>query len=708
MANYSKLKVIWRNNLNNIYKENTIIGVGQEAVINIDENSISNIYVNFKVNNDFFTDLVEINGNVIQVPFKTDVLKEGTHQLEIVAYLENGDVIPSPTFSYHVEKSLENPNDITAETNYPILIQLLEEVEEWNENVKRKEIERQENENTRISNENTRISNEDTRISNETNRRQYEDTRRIEEDERLTLEEQRQNAELQRIANENERLRREVRRQDNEQNRIIRFNEMEAMVAEVEADVEEFERNLNTDVQQFKIDTNAAMIAHKNEVSEVIDGFGSQLTEIENEKSKKVDYLTPKMFGAKGDGQTDDTEALRNAIYQSHNTGKMLYFPNDCKCLISGALNYYNGEYYNVTLNIRGVLPSARWEYALSKYGGICIKNDCNVFYGKTISGEISNLSVTGVRSEGVHFFDNCHLSSIYIHGCNITNFGAFLYDSEISGVSRIDSNTFLTNFYFHRAVNKYTTITDSYITNNYINGGAEPTNNACFEFQSGNGSTIQGNFIDYYKVIYRPVGQARVEFPTSIGNQYQVFLYLYEVTHGGSYKFSSIGDTFNWTDETKLEKLKTYEKSTYTGQDGNTYEKPTYIASVRYSSSVIIKNANIQSNVGNIIFFEGHTGEYALGEFECDFVGITKYNQGKIALLEGSTQPYYHSGAYTYNTCKPYFIEKVDSLPAITSPWNSHPIGYMVRYNNENYKLIKKNDDNGNRVAQWVKFDDM
>lgn len=33
MANYSKLKVIWRNNLNDIYKENTIIGVGQEAEV---------------------------------------------------------------------------------------------------------------------------------------------------------------------------------------------------------------------------------------------------------------------------------------------------------------------------------------------------------------------------------------------------------------------------------------------------------------------------------------------------------------------------------------------------------------------------------------------------------------------------------------------------------------------------------------------------
>ena len=42
-------------------------------------------------------------------------------------------------------------------------------------------------------------------------------------------------------------------------------------MAEVEQDVEDFERNLNTDVQQFKIDTNAAMTAHKNEVSEELE-----------------------------------------------------------------------------------------------------------------------------------------------------------------------------------------------------------------------------------------------------------------------------------------------------------------------------------------------------------------------------------------------------------------------------------------------------
>ena len=87
-------------------------------------------------------------------------------------------------------------------------------------------------------------------------------------------------------------------------------------IAEVEADVDEFERNLNTDVQQFKIDTNAAMTAFSGE----IESMNSQLAEIENEK---ITYVNVKNCGAKGDGVTDDTEAIQYAV----NNYKTIFFP---------------------------------------------------------------------------------------------------------------------------------------------------------------------------------------------------------------------------------------------------------------------------------------------------------------------------------------------------------------------------------------------
>ena len=61
-------------------------------------------------------------------------------------------------------------------------------------------------------------------------------------------------------------------------------------MAEVEQDVEEFERNLNTGVEQFKIDTNAAMTAHRNEVSEELESVNSQLAHIENNNNDIILY----------------------------------------------------------------------------------------------------------------------------------------------------------------------------------------------------------------------------------------------------------------------------------------------------------------------------------------------------------------------------------------------------------------------------------
>ena len=77
-------------------------------------------------------------------------------------------------------------------------------------------------------------------------------------------------------------------------------------MAEVEADVEEFERNLNTGVEQFKIYTNAAMTTHKNEVHGQLTSFNSaiashryevnaQLVSHRNEVSKELDNINSQL-----------------------------------------------------------------------------------------------------------------------------------------------------------------------------------------------------------------------------------------------------------------------------------------------------------------------------------------------------------------------------------------------------------------------------
>lgn len=124
-----KFDVFWTKSLGTLYKDNSVDTYGKEANINLDLEEVLNIYANFKVGENSFTDSIEIldiENRLIRIPFKSDVLKEGLNEFEIVAVMKNGDVLPSQTYSYKVDKSLENPNAIEADTNYPVLIELID------------------------------------------------------------------------------------------------------------------------------------------------------------------------------------------------------------------------------------------------------------------------------------------------------------------------------------------------------------------------------------------------------------------------------------------------------------------------------------------------------------------------------------------------------------------------------------------------------
>ena len=123
---------LWKKDLGLIYKEASI-DRGKQFKVDIYLKEVKNIYANYKVNNKHFTDsieIVDIENNIINVPFRSSVLEKGKHELEIIAVMKNGNVLPSSTFTYTVNESLENGEPIEAETNYPVLINLINSVED--------------------------------------------------------------------------------------------------------------------------------------------------------------------------------------------------------------------------------------------------------------------------------------------------------------------------------------------------------------------------------------------------------------------------------------------------------------------------------------------------------------------------------------------------------------------------------------------------
>ena len=123
---------LWKKDLGLIYKEISI-DKGKQFKTDIDLKEVKNIIVNYKVNNKFYTDSVEIidiENNIINIPFKSSVLEAGKHELEIVAIMKNENVLPSSTFTYKVVESLENEEALETETNYPVLINLINSVED--------------------------------------------------------------------------------------------------------------------------------------------------------------------------------------------------------------------------------------------------------------------------------------------------------------------------------------------------------------------------------------------------------------------------------------------------------------------------------------------------------------------------------------------------------------------------------------------------
>lgn len=430
---------------------------------------------------------------------------------------------------------------------------------------------------------------------------------------------------------------------------------------------------------------------YKDVVDDTLDGFNDTL---------KSYAITPDMFNATGDGITDDTEALREAIHYSHEHGNILFLPPDKKYLVSDNLNHYNDADYNCKLNIQGCNPTKHGEYTLSKYGGIIIENGASLFKNKTITGSIKNLSIIGKsRNINITVFNKCEAKRLTVYGCNISNVGVVFRDTSLLSTSLFDSNILLTAYYFAKNETGAYSCIDSMITNNYINGGAELNDNAFSEWVNYNGSLIQGNFIDYYQTIYRPKAITDTYFHdfVSQGNQYQVFRYFYFFDYTNNHilmnssEFDSIGDVFNWTNVSTLDKLQQYTKYTYTDKDGNTVEYPPYIFGYMGDAQRIrIKDAIIQSNVAmsDLVVIRKMSAAYStsIAEFSCNLNPVSINAITFLPAASGNYGNNYNYGAYMLKLNKIDVILTVTTLPTFAHDWCTAFNGMKVIYQNKIY----------------------
>lgn len=104
-----RFDVYFKKNLGTLCKDNEVDLDGKEAYINLDLSLVDRLEVNYSVGGTKYTDEVimkDIEAKEILIPFKSDVVKKGLNEFEIVAYMKNGDVKVSQTYTYNIEEGI--------------------------------------------------------------------------------------------------------------------------------------------------------------------------------------------------------------------------------------------------------------------------------------------------------------------------------------------------------------------------------------------------------------------------------------------------------------------------------------------------------------------------------------------------------------------------------------------------------------------------
>lgn len=176
---------------------------------------------------------------------------------------------------------------------------------------------------------------------------------------------------------------------------------------------------------------------HPEATTTVLDGSLTEAKFSDPLKLKAIkDYVTPQMFGAKGDGVADDTDAIQDAI----DSGYPVYVPSGIYCVTApltakGRLQMEMAELAEIV-----VAGESTIEYLIGikndggAYantfgdriaGGILNGNNkCNVIVGMnyTVQGTLDSVNIKGFLQKGVYIRHNIQNANVGSGSCVIRN----------------------------------------------------------------------------------------------------------------------------------------------------------------------------------------------------------------------------------------------------------------------------------------------
>ena len=250
---------------------------------------------------------------------------------------------------------------------------------------------------------------------------------------------------------------------------------------------------VNPNGESIEVLTKDDIAAHNTSTSAHAD-IRADIEQLSTEIDGLSPFVTPQMFGAKGDGTTDDTTAINNTLSHANSSGKQVYFPAGTY-KVTSTLKVPNGILLRGDCGKSVIATSITSGYVLEAPSSTTLAS--NSIVDLTFQNENSQDSTTKLQpgdfiavAQGL-YMRNCRVKNYY-RVFNYFSHNSYLYNNRFTGIYKQFTSS----------------STDSVVDGNYINssryGLAQKSKMYVTNFNS---TSFQNNLVDYFYDVFAVSG---------------------------------------------------------------------------------------------------------------------------------------------------------------------------------------------------------